>query len=86
MSAYPRSVITVKALTVKSELYEEDQGDPRVIEARLADEPDGLIELENKNRDGQTIAFFVEQWPAIRRAIDTLCAARDEDLLAATND
>ena len=32
------------------------------------------------------IAFFAEQWPAIRRAIDTLCAARDEDLLAATND
>ena len=86
MSEWPKSVITVKALIVKSEIDEDDQGDPRVIEARLADEPDGLIELENKNRDGQTIAFFVEQWPAIRRAIDTLCAARDEDLLAATND
>lgn len=42
MSEWPKSVITVKALIVKSELDEDDQGAPRVIEARLADEPDGL--------------------------------------------
>ena len=86
MSEFPKTVITVSALLVKSELSEEDQGDPRVIEARISDEADGLVVLTNKTRDGQTIAFFTEQWRGIRRAVDTLCAAHDADLLAATED
>lgn len=69
---YPKSKVTVSALTVTTEITEEDEGDPRIMEVSLHDdEAPGLIAIRDKNKDA-SIAFFVEQWPSIRSAVDQL--------------
>lgn len=70
---YPKSKVTVTALTVTTEITEEDEGDPRIMEVSLHDdEAPGLIAIRDKNKDDSSISFFVEQWPAIRSAVDQL--------------
>lgn len=70
---YPKSKVTVSALTVTTEITEEDEGDPRIMEVSLHDdEAPGLITITDKNKDDSSIAFFVEQWPSIRSAVDQL--------------
>jgi hypothetical protein len=78
---YPKSKVTVSALTVTTEITEEDEGDPRIMEVSLHDdEAPGLIAIRDKNKDDSSIAFFVEQWPSIRSAVDQLAGcARTHD-------
>lgn len=71
---WPCSKITVSALVVSTEITEEDEGDPRMIEVQLSRESPGLIVLRGITRSDQSIAFFVEQWAALRKAIDTIAA------------
>ena len=81
---YPKSKVTVSALTVTTEITEEDEGDPRIVEVSLCDdESPGLIKITNKSRDDSWIAFFVEQWPSIRSAVDQLaeCARTHDEVM-----
>lgn len=71
---WPNSKITVSAMVVSTEITEEDEGDPRMIEVQLSRESPGLIVLQGITRSDQSIAFFVEQWAALRKAIDTIAA------------
>lgn len=71
---WPNSKITVSAMVVSTEITQEDEGDPRMIEVKLSRESPGLIVLQGITRSDQSIAFFVEQWAALRRAIDTIAA------------
>lgn len=43
---------------------------PRMIEVKLSRESPGLIVLQGITRSDQSIAFFVEQWAALRNAVD----------------
>ena len=84
MSIYPKSKVTVSAMTVTTEITEEDEGDPRIIEVSLHDdESPGLIKVTNKSREDSWIAFFVEQWPSIRSAVDQLagCARTHDEVM-----
>lgn len=74
MSEFPRSKITVTGLLVSIEITQEDKGDPRMYDVTLPDEPAGLISIKSRTRDDHEIAFFVEEWPALRSAINTLAA------------
>ena len=48
---YPKSKVTVTALTVTTEITEEDEGYPRTLEVRLHDdESPGLISITDKMR------------------------------------
>ena len=78
---YPKSKVTVTALTVTTEITEEDEGDPRMLEVRLHD--DESISIRDKNKDDSSIAFFVEQWPSIRSAVDQLagCARTHDEVM-----
>ena len=81
---YPKSKVTVSALTVTTEITEEDEGDPRIMEVSLRDdEAPGLITITDKNKDDSSIAFFVEQWPSIRSAVDQLagCARTHDEVM-----
>lgn len=81
---YPKSKVTVTALTVTTEITEEDEGDPRIMEVSLHDdEAPGLIAIRDKNKDDSSIAFFVEQWPSIRSAVDQLagCARTHDEVM-----
>ena len=81
---YPKSKVTVTALTVTTEITEEDEGDPRMLEVRLHDdESPGLISITDKNKDASSIAFFVEQWAALRGAVDQLagCARTHDEVM-----
>ncbi len=76
---WPNSKITVSAMVVSTEITEEDEGDPRMIEVKLSRESPGLIVLQGITRSDQSIAFFVEQWAALRKAIDTIAALAETD-------
>ena len=81
---YPKSKVFVSALTVTTEITEEDEGDPRIMEVSLHDdEAPGLITIADKNKDDSSIAFFVEQWPSIRGAVDQLagCARTHDEVM-----
>ena len=81
---YPKSKVTVSALTVTTEITEEDEGDPRIMEVSLHDdEAPGLITITDKNKDDSSIAFFVEQWPSLRGAVDQLagCARTHDEVM-----
>ena len=81
---YPKSKVTVTALTVTTEITEEDEGDPRMLEVRLHDdESPGLISITDKNKDDSSIAFFVEQWPTLRGAVDQMagCARTHDEVM-----
>lgn len=81
---YPKSKVTVSALTVTTEITEEDEGDPRIMEVSLHDdEAPGLITITDKNKDNSSIAFFVEQWQSIRGAVDQLagCARTHDEMM-----
>ena len=81
---YPKSKVTVSALTVTTEITEEDEGDPRIMEVSLHDdEAPGLITITDKNKDDSSVAFFVEQWPSIRSAVDQLaeCARTHDEVM-----
>ena len=89
MSIYPKSKVTVSAMTVTTEITEEDEGDPRIIEVSLHDdESPGLIKVTNKSREDSWIAFFVEQWPSIRGAVDQLagCARTHDEVMGIAPD
>lgn len=86
---YPKSKVTVSALTVNTEITEEDEGDPRIMEVSLHDdEAPGLITITDKNKDDSSIAFFVEQWPSIRGAVDQLagCARTHDEVIGIAPD
>jgi len=74
VSDYPKSRITLRTLRVETELMEEDEGDPRGFDISLDDEAAGLILMNCLIHRDRNISFFVGQWPAIRKAIDTICA------------
>lgn len=81
---YPKSKVTVTALTVTTEITEEDEGDPRMIEVSLHDdEAPGLISITDKNKDDSSVAFFVEQWAALRGAVDQMagCARTHDEVM-----
>ena len=81
---YPKSKVTVTALTVTTEITEEDEGDPRLLEVRLHDdEATRLITITDKNKDDSSVAFFVEQWAALRGAVDQLagCARAHDEVM-----
>lgn len=89
MSIYPKSKVTVSAMTVTTEITEEDEGDPRIVEVSLHDdEAPGLITITDKNKDDSSIAFFVEQWPSIRGAVDQLagCARTHDEVMGIAPD
>ena len=85
---WPCSKITVSSLVVSTEICEEDEGDPRMIEVKLSQESPGLIVLQGITRSDQSIAFFVEQWAALREAVDTIAALAETNanLLDTSND
>ena len=85
---YPKSKITVSALMVSTEITEEDEGAPRMIEVKLSRESCGLIVLQGITSSDQSIAFFVEQWAALRKAIDTVvaCAETHADIMGHDNE
>lgn len=70
MSDYPKSRITLRTLRVETELTAEDEGDPRGFDISLDDEAAGLILMSCLIHGGRSVSFFVEQWPAIRSAVD----------------
>lgn len=72
MSAYPKSRITMRTLRVETELTAEDEGDPRGFDISLDDEAIGLILVSCLIHTDRNISFFVEQWPAIRSAVDQI--------------
>ena len=78
MSDYPKSRITLRTLRVETELTAEDEGDPRGFDISLDDEAAGLILMSCLIHTDRNISFFVEQWPAIRKAIDTICATHQD--------
>ena len=78
MSAYPKSRITLRTLRVETELTAEDEGDPRGFDISLDDEAIGLILMSCLIHTDRSISCFVEQWPAIRKAIDTICATHQD--------
>ena len=69
---YPKSRITLRTLRVETELMEEDEGDPRGFNISLDDEAKGLILMNCLIHSERNISFFVEQWPAIRSAVDLI--------------
>ena len=74
MSDYPKSRITLRTLRVETELTEEDEGDPRGFDISLDDEAAGLIMMNCLIHRDRNISFFVEQWPAIKSAVDLIAA------------
>ena len=73
-NAYPKSRITLRTLRVETELMEEDEGDPRGFDISLDDEASGLILMNCLIHRDRNISFFVEQWPAIKSAVDQIAA------------
>jgi len=71
-NAYPKSRITLRTLRVETELMEEDEGDPRGFDISLDDEAAGLILMNCLIHRDRNISFFVEQWPAIKSAVDLI--------------
>lgn len=72
MSDYPKSRFSIRTLRVETELTEEDEGDPRGFDISLDDEAAGLILMNCLIHRDRNISFFVEQWPAIRSAVDLI--------------
>lgn len=71
-NTYPKSRITLRTLRVETELMEEDKGDPRGFDISLDDEAAGLILMNCLIHRDRNISFFVEQWPAIKSAVDQI--------------
>ena len=84
MSDYPKSRITLRTLRVETELMEEDKGDPRGFDISLDDEAAGLILMNCLIHRDRNISFFVEQWPAIKSAVDLIaeCAPTHDDVMS----
>lgn len=80
---YPKSRITLRTLRVETELMEEDQGDPRGFDISLDDEAAGLILMNCLIHRDRNISFFVEQWPAIKSAVDLIaeCAPTNDEVM-----
>lgn len=72
MSDHPKSRITMRTLRVETELTAEDEGDPRGFDISLDDEAIGLVLMQCLIHPTRNISFFVEQWPAIRSAVDQI--------------
>ena len=83
MSDYPKSRITLRTLRVETELTEEDEGDPRGFDISLDDEAAGLILMNCLIHRDRNISFFVEQWPAIKSAVDLIaeCAPTNDEVM-----
>jgi hypothetical protein len=83
VSAYPKSRITLRTLRVETEVTAEDEGDPRGFDISLDDEAIGLIIMSCLIHVDRNISFFVEQWPAIRSAVDQLagCARTHDEVM-----
>jgi len=83
-NAYPKSRITLRTLRVETELMEEDEGDPRGFDISLDDEAAGLILMNCLIHRDRNISFFVEQWPAIKSAVDLIaeCAPTHDEVMS----
>ncbi len=71
-NTYPKSRFSIRTLRVETELMEEDEGDPRGFDISLDDEAAGLILMNCLIHRDRNISFFVEQWPAIKSAVDQI--------------
>jgi len=80
---YPKSRITLRTLRVETEITEEDEGDPRGFDISLDDEAAGLILMNCLIHRDRNISFFVEQWPAIKSAVDLIaeCAPTNDEVM-----
>ena len=83
MSDYQKSRITLRTLRVETEITEEDEGDPRGFDISLDDEAAGLILMNCLIHRDRNISFFVEQWPAIKSAVDLIaeCAPTNDEVM-----
>lgn len=81
---YPKSRITLRTLRVETEITEEDEGDPRGFDISLDDEAAGLILMNCLIHQDRNISFFVEQWPAIKSAVDLIaeCAPTHDEVMS----
>ena len=73
-NTYPKSRFSIRTLRVETELMEEDEGDPRGFDISLDDEAAGLILMNCLIHRDRNISFFVEQWPAIKSAVDQIAS------------
>jgi len=80
---WPKSRITLRTLRVETELMEEDEGDPRGFDISLDDEAAGLILMNCLIHRDRNVSFFVEQWPAIKSAVDLIaeCAPTHDEVM-----
>ena len=80
---YPKSRFSIRTLRVETEIMEEDGGDPRGFDVSLDDEAAGLILMRCLIHPDRNISFFVEQWPAIRSAVDLIaeCAPTHDEVM-----
>ena len=85
---YPKSRFSIRTLRVETEIMEEDEGDPRGFDISLDDEAEGLILMRCLIHPDRNISFFVEQWPAIRSAVDLIaeCAPTHDEVMGATHE
>ena len=83
-NTYPKSRFSIRTLRVETELMEEDEGDPRGFDISLDDEAAGLILMNCLIHRDRNISFFVEQWPAIKSAVDLIaeCAQTHDDVMS----
>ena len=80
---WPKSRFSIRTLRVETEITEEDEGDPRGFDISLDDEAAGLILMNCLIHRDRNISFFVEQWPAIKSAVDQVaeCAPTHDDVM-----
>ena len=83
-NTYPKSRFSIRTLRVETELTEEDEGDPRGFDISLDDEAAGLILMNCLIHRDRNVSFFVEQWPAIKSAVDLIaeCAPTHDDVMS----
>ena len=83
-NTYPKSRFSIRTLRVETELMEEDEGDPRGFDISLDDEAAGLILMNCLIHRDRNVSFFVEQWPAIKSAVDLIaeCAPTHDDVMS----
>ena len=83
-NTYPKSRFSIRTLRVETELMEEDEGDPRGFDISLDDEAAGLILMNCLIHRDRNISFFVEQWPAIKSAVDQIAslAPRHDEVMS----